>query len=379
MQRGQSGAGYPFTPSLTAPSRLLPVGAEATGPPDNGLPPPRPAQPSPVGPRRRRAGALASARALPSPNPGPARQGRTPGPLSARSSFQDELSAKSSEPSQGRVALPPWDAGAPPGLPGGAAGAKAEEAPSQIRPAARTGGREGARAAPPHLARPRRPRARARLSAPRPRPARARTPQLARPSHRPGPRIRTPSSHAPRPAPRRAAPASAPPSAAPGPACARARPEPRPGKFCAGIPPGRRACQAGGDHLLRPAFVPAPGCDQGTGRRAGWGPCAPGGPGGETGTLLRQARSRPADVRAEPPVRAEEGRAVPPRASPPARPTPALAQGPGPGLGGSQTSRPHTHTQTPREAGVGRQLLAPHLRLHSRSLAGVCSGRHWSP
>lgn len=208
-----------------------------------------------MGPRRRGARALASARALPSPNPGPARQGRTPRPLSARYSFQDELSAKSSEPSPERVALPQRDSGAPPGLPGGAAGAKAEEAPSQIRPAARTGGREGARAAPPHLARP---PARAHVdpelerACPSRRSARARTPQRARPTRRPGPRTRTPLLAAPRPAPPlRAAPLSPrprpAPAPAPSPACARARPEPPAGKVLCGNPARapRAAGQAG--------------------------------------------------------------------------------------------------------------------------------------
>lgn len=93
-QQGQSGTGLPFHSPSPPASRLLPVGAEATGPRDNGLPPPPSAQPPPVGPKPRRAGALASARALPPPFSGPALRGRARSPLSARHSFQDELSAQ---------------------------------------------------------------------------------------------------------------------------------------------------------------------------------------------------------------------------------------------------------------------------------------------
>lgn len=75
--RGARGErGYRCTPSLPLYSRLLPFGAEATGPPDNALLPPPPAQAPPMGPRRRRAGALHSATALPSPSQArPARAG----------------------------------------------------------------------------------------------------------------------------------------------------------------------------------------------------------------------------------------------------------------------------------------------------------------
>lgn len=90
----------PSHSSLPPPSRLPPVGAEATGPRDNGLPPPLPAQPPPAGSMSIRAGAFGLVRALPSPSQAqPAR-----GELlvhSTRHSFQDELSAKCFEiPSQ---------------------------------------------------------------------------------------------------------------------------------------------------------------------------------------------------------------------------------------------------------------------------------------
>ena len=65
----------PSHSSLPPPSRHPPVGAEATGPRDNGLPPPQPAQPPPVGSRRRRAGAFGLGAGSALSLPGPALQG----------------------------------------------------------------------------------------------------------------------------------------------------------------------------------------------------------------------------------------------------------------------------------------------------------------
>lgn len=71
----------PSRSSLPPPSRLPPVGAEATGPRDNGLPPPPPpVQPPPVGSRRRRAGSFGLGEGSAVSLPGPALQGRTPSP-----------------------------------------------------------------------------------------------------------------------------------------------------------------------------------------------------------------------------------------------------------------------------------------------------------
>ena len=71
----------PSHSSLPPPSRLPPVGAEATGPRDNGLPPPPPpVQPPPVGSRRRRAGSFGLGEGSAVSLPGPALQGRTPSP-----------------------------------------------------------------------------------------------------------------------------------------------------------------------------------------------------------------------------------------------------------------------------------------------------------
>ena len=69
----------PSRSSLPPPSRLPPVGAEATGPRDNGLPPPPPpVQPPPVGSRRRKAGLFGLGEGSALSLPGPALQGRTP-------------------------------------------------------------------------------------------------------------------------------------------------------------------------------------------------------------------------------------------------------------------------------------------------------------
>lgn len=343
VQRGQSGTGYPFTPSLLG---LLPVGAEATGPPDSGLPPPRPAQPSPVGPRRRRAGALAAARALPSPNPGPARQGGTPSPLSARSSFQDELSARSSEPSPGRVALPQRDAGAPPGLPGGAAGAKAEEAPSQIRPAARTGRRERAPPRPTSRA-PADPELERACPSPRP-PPRARPDTPARTPLAP-PRTAHPDAQLTRPAPR-PAPLSArlrpAPAPAPGPACARASGAPGRKSFVREPRPGAAPARQAGTTSSAPRSSRRR-VRSGNRAKGGMGSLWTGRPRRETGTLLREARSRPAGEGQSHQVRAEGGRAVPPRASPPAHPTLVRAQGPARPRRSQTSPHPHPHPDAP--------------------------------
>lgn len=77
-REARAGLGCPFTllsPTLPPPSRHPPVGAEATGPRDNGLPPPPPAQPPPVGSRRRRAGAFGLGAGSALSLPGPALQG----------------------------------------------------------------------------------------------------------------------------------------------------------------------------------------------------------------------------------------------------------------------------------------------------------------
>lgn len=184
-------------------TRLLPVRAEATGPRGNALLPPPPAQSPPVGPRRRRAGALRSARALPAPSPGPARQRRTLDAMPARHSFQEELSVKRSEiPSENLLrGGSPYLLGAQeprqgcqekqlgrrrrrrhPGPP-----RAGPAAPPPRRPAAQQAGERAPPRRPLAPARPRRPPARLRRSAPPPAPDRQRG--LPRPA-RPSPRLR---------------------------------------------------------------------------------------------------------------------------------------------------------------------------------------------
>ena len=91
--RPERGCTTPSHPSLPSPAKLLPVGAEATGPRDNWPPLPPLAQLPPVGPRHRTGRtSLGVGPAL--SLPGPASQGRTPSSPSTRHSFQDQLSTK---------------------------------------------------------------------------------------------------------------------------------------------------------------------------------------------------------------------------------------------------------------------------------------------
>lgn len=231
-------------------ARFLPVEAEAMGPPDNALLPPPPAQsPPPVGPRRRTAGALQSARALPSPSPGPALQRRVPNAMSARRSFQEELSAKRSE-IPGRNLL---RRGSPHllGTQEPRQGCQ-EQQLGRRRRRRHPGPPRAGPAAPPSRRRASR-RASATFPPQSPRAPTSTTGQLAP--------FRPPAPDSLRGTPQARAPLTPPPprpNSRPQRRTVRARVlNPKPEKFCVGARPRAAHCKAGWDHLLRPASFPA--------------------------------------------------------------------------------------------------------------------------